>query len=173
MPYKNKEYLKQWREANKEKIKKYNQDWRESNRDKAREQRKRYREKYPDRIREQKRLAKQNPKNRLDHAISRDITKHLRLNNVDKANRKWESLVGYNCQDLLENLESKFKDGMTWDNYGSHWHIDHIKPKSLYKYSSAEDPLFKECWALDNLQPLEAKENIRKGNRYIEKITTH
>ena len=28
---------------------------------------------------------------------------------------------------------------------------------------------FKKCWALDNLQPLEAVENIRKSNHYLQK----
>lgn len=166
MEYDQEEYIKGWKENNKEKVKEYNKAWRQANKEKRREQRKRFRLKYADKIKEEKRLARQKPKNRLDHAVGREITKHLHLNNVDKANRRWETLVGYTCKDLLEHLESKFKDGMTWDNYGSHWHIDHIKPKSLFKYDTVDDPQFKECWALDNLQPLEAKANIIKGNTY-------
>lgn len=161
-----KEYIKEWKQKNKEKVKDYNTQWKLDNKELRREQRKRYRQKNADKIREYKKLQKSLPKNRLDHAIGREITKHLRLNNIDKANRRWESLVGYTCKELLEHLESKFKDGMTWDNYGSHWHIDHIKPKSLFKYSSIEDPQFRECWALGNLQPLEAKENLIKSNTY-------
>jgi hypothetical protein len=57
---------------------------------------------------------------------------------------------------------------MTMENYGSYWHIDHIKPRSLFTYTSIEDEQFKKCWALSNLQPLEALENIRKGNKYEE-----
>ena len=55
---------------------------------------------------------------------------------------------------------------MNWENYGSYWHIDHIKPKSLFIFESLEDEEFKQCWSLNNLRPLEAKENIRKGNRF-------
>ena len=57
---------------------------------------------------------------------------------------------------------------MTWENQGSYWHIDHIKPKSLFEYDSIDHPEFKKCWSLDNLQPLEAKENMRKNNKYSE-----
>ena len=60
-------------------------------------------------------------------------------------------------------LESKFKEGMTWENYG-HWHIDHIIP---IKY---ENPTMEEIIPrlhYLNTQPLWAIENIAKGNRYI------
>lgn len=83
-----------------------------------------------------------------------------------KNNRKWESLVGYNLNELIQHLEKQFNDKMNWNNYGVFWHVDHIKPKSLFKYTSTEDEEFKKCWALKNLQPLEALENIIKGNRY-------
>lgn len=44
---------------------------------------------------------------------------------------------------------------MTWENYGKNgWHIDHIIPKSFFKFDSQEHPAFKACWALSNLQPL-------------------
>jgi len=61
-------------------------------------------------------------------------------------------------------LESKFKNGMSWKNYGK-WHIDHAIPDIRFRYKSPEDEEFKKCWALNNLQPLWAKENIRKGGK--------
>ena len=57
---------------------------------------------------------------------------------------------------------------MTWDNYGSYWWIDHIKPRSLFKYEKPEDKEFKECWALKNLQPMEKIANIKKGNKIFK-----
>lgn len=84
-----------------------------------------------------------------------------------KAGRKWEGLVGYTLESLIEHIESKFTDGMTWDNYGETWHVDHIIPKSWFKYTSAEDPKFTECWSLANLQPKLKTDNLRKNNRFI------
>jgi 5-methylcytosine-specific restriction endonuclease McrA len=78
---------------------------------------------------------------------------------------KWESLVGYSVSDLREHLEKKFRNGMTWENYGKFWHIDHIIPISLFSYSDFRDREFKQCWALANLQPLLSSENLSKGNR--------
>ena len=44
-----------------------------------------------------------------------------------------------------------------------------IYPQSKLLYDSMEHPNFLKCWALENLQPLEAKENISKGNRLYER----
>ena len=82
-----------------------------------------------------------------------------------KARRKWTELVGYTTKELIDHLESKFEPWMNWKNYGK-WHVDHIKPKSLFHYTSPEDQEFKECWSLSNLQPMEAHENMRKSNKY-------
>ena len=47
------------------------------------------------------------------------------------------------------------------------WHIDHIIPQSLLPYSSMEDDNFKKCWALSNLRPLSAKQNLLDGANRI------
>ncbi len=75
------------------------------------------------------------------------------------------SKLGYTIQELKLDIESKFKEGMSWDNYGE-WHIDHIVPRSWTPYNSIEDENFIKCWSLSNLQPLWAKENLSKSNRY-------
>src|SRR5450759_1101029 len=83
-----------------------------------------------------------------------------------KRGRDWESVVGYALDDLTEYLEARFKPGMTWGNYGK-WHIDHVRPIASFDFASEEDPELKECWALGNLQPLWAIENIRKKDRQL------
>lgn len=57
---------------------------------------------------------------------------------------------------------------MNWSNYGNSigcWNIDHIKPDSSFSYMSVDDKEFQECWALENLRPLDSIENYKKGNR--------
>lgn len=78
----------------------------------------------------------------------------------------WEKIVGYSIQELMDHLEKQFNDKMNWNNYGSYWHVDHKKPITWFKYTDYSDIEFKECWSLNNLQPLERIENIKKGNRY-------
>lgn len=72
-------------------------------------------------------------------------------------------LLGYTRIELISHIESLFSDGMNWDNYGD-WHIDHIKPVSKLISEGIKDPSVVN--ALENLQPLWALDNIRKGSRY-------
>ena len=87
-----------------------------------------------------------------------------------KAGRKWQDIVGYTLEDLVAHLEKQFDDKMCWENYGSYWHIDHIKPQSLFNFTTAEDQEFIDCWKLSNLQPLEKVANLKKSNFYDDAI---
>ena len=106
---------------------------------------------------------KLNPKFRVDSAISGGIRFALK---GKKAGRHWETLVGYSLQNLIKHLEKQFDNKMSWDNYGSYWQIDHIKPKASFNYTCPEDLEFQECWSLVNLQPLERIANWEKGWNY-------
>lgn len=68
----------------------------------------------------------------------------------------------YSVEELIAHLERKFLPEMGWHNV-SEWEIDHIRPVSSFAYTSSDDIGFKDCWALDNLQPLWASDNRRKG----------
>jgi hypothetical protein len=70
-------------------------------------------------------------------------------------------------EELKKHLESKFQPGMSWDNYGRNgWHIDHVRPDISFDYASMNDMEFKECWSLNNLQPMWESDNCRKGSKY-------
>ena len=91
-----------------------------------------------------------------------------RFNAVVSKESKQESvldLVGCSKDHLKKHLEDQFLDGMTWDNYGLHgWHIDHIKPCAAFELSDLDQQI--ECFHYTNLQPLWAKDNLRKGSSY-------
>jgi 5-methylcytosine-specific restriction endonuclease McrA len=83
-----------------------------------------------------------------------------------KNNKKqfsWLKFVNFSLNDLIVHLESKFTPEMTWENYGTYWHIDHVKPLSWFDLKTE----FNDAWTLSNLQPLEATKNLSKNNRYI------
>jgi hypothetical protein len=70
-------------------------------------------------------------------------------------------VLGYSAEDLKIHIESLFLDNMSWDNWGE-WQIDHIKPISLF--NKDDDP--KIINSLSNLQPLWAKDNRMKSNKF-------
>ena len=106
-------------------------------------------------------------RSKLRHNMKSSINRKLRFRLSSKAGKSTFNILPYTVDDLIKHLESKFKDGMTWDNHGMYgWHIDHIKPDSSFTYSSVEDEEFQLCWALDNLQPLWAKENLTKSDTF-------
>lgn len=72
---------------------------------------------------------------------------------------------------LKDHLRARYKPGMTDGNYGKEWHLDHIKPCSLFDLTDKVQ--FKECWHYSNLQPLWAHESIAKSNKYEPPTKIH
>lgn len=70
-------------------------------------------------------------------------------------------LIGCELSTLKEHLESQFKPGMSWENYGD-WHVDHIRPCSSFDLTKNEEQ--QKCFHYSNLQPLWAHENLKKSN---------
>lgn len=104
-----------------------------------------------------------NAQRKLNHAMAFGIWHAL---HGAKHCRRWETLVGYTLAELMQTLEKEFRDGMSWENYGK-WHIDHIIPLAKFKFESYDNSEFKKAWALGNLQPLWADENIRKRDKFM------
>lgn len=109
----------------------------------------------------------QKRKRELD--IKFKITQNLRtrLNKVLKGKNKSQStikLLGCSIEFLKKHLESKFKSGMNWNNYGQ-WHIDHKNPIVTYNLSNPQEQ--KRCFHYTNLQPLWAEENLKKSKKRI------
>ncbi len=63
---------------------------------------------------------------------------------------------------LRNHIESLFKPGMTWDNWGE-WEVDHVVPLSWFPFDKDPSLLFVAShWT--NLQPLWSYENRKKHN---------
>lgn len=69
-------------------------------------------------------------------------------------------LLGCNIDQFKLHLQSKFNKTMTWKNYGSHWHIDHIEPCASFDLSQPSQQRI--CFHYTNMQPLEANKNWSK-----------
>lgn len=104
-------------------------------------------------------------RNNLEWRIQKSLRD--RLYRAIKFHRKIGSaieLVGCTFPELISHLESKFRDGMTWQNWGvDGWHIDHMQPCASFDLSDPEQQ--RRCFHYTNLQPLWASDNQRKKDR--------
>lgn len=102
------------------------------------------------------------PENRK---ISRNL--RARLNKAVQKNYKSGSAVrdlGCSVEDFKAHIESKWTQGMSWDNYGrSGWHFDHVVPLCRF---NLQDPIeLKKACHYTNIQPMWASDNLAKRKK--------
>lgn len=112
--------------------------------------------------------ARNRAKTDINYRLTQNLRSRLRyaIKNYQKKGKTLEYL-GCSISDLKIWLEQQFKSGMTWSNYGMYgWHIDHVKPLAMFDLTNEEE-IRKAC-NFKNLQPLWAKENWSKQNKYLQ-----
>ena len=160
-----KEYSKEYYGQNKERIKEYQEQNKEYIKEYMKEYNKEYREQNRENIKEYHRNRYATDDNYKTSVICRRILhRTLKATNSTKGTRTHE-MLGYCNEQLKDSIESKFLEGMSWDNYGD-WHIDHIYPVVRYIKDRVEDSAIIN--ALDNLIPMWAEHNLEKSDRTLE-----
>lgn len=176
---KNRERAKKalYRSEKREKNRAYSAAWRLRNQEYLREKERLRRIEKRDEIRQKEKLRSQLPARR-EYMNRRVIARYkkdpyfrlsmnLRSRFYQLVTRKsWKfaktfEFIGCPVSGLRGHLESLFRPGMTWENYGPVWHIDHIRPCASFDLSDVEQQ--KVCFHWTNLQPLFTMENIMKG----------
>jgi hypothetical protein len=177
---------KKWIDENKKSYEEYQNKYRELNREKSKERHKNNKEK------EQKQNKEWESKNKekrnkyrserrknnciisIREGFGRAINKALKKNCSSKKGNSCLLYLPYTIDELKKHLQSLWKPWMNWDNYGKYktggprkWHIDHVIPQSLLPYHSMDHINFQKCWALSNLRPLDAVQNMSKGKNVI------
>ena len=79
-----------------------------------------------------------------------------------KKSKKTIEILCCTFEEFKEHLEKQFTPEMNWNNQGSYWHMDHIKPISL---ANSEEEVIK-LNHYTNFQPLYWKDNLAKSNKY-------
>ena len=165
--------------ANKEKRKIYDMIKYQKNKEKILLKRKEYRKLNKEKIRLLKKKYQQKNKNKINNYHNNymktrkkiDIDFKLKCNlrtriyfalkkNIKSIHTM--ELLGCTIDQLKEHLQSKFVNGMTWNNYGK-WHVDHIRPCASFDMSDTKQQ--RECFHYSNLQPLWAEDNIKKRDK--------
>lgn len=157
------EYNRQWRARNKDRVKEHARRHHQKHRAKRLAEAKAYGKANRERLRvlaikrQRERMAA-DPRFRLDRVL------RGRLYNLTKRKgRICSASLKLDKAALVAHLGAQFKPGMTWANHGTVWHIDHIRPCASFDLTNPAQ--VHECFALSNLQPLWARENIQKSDR--------
>ena len=79
-----------------------------------------------------------------------------------------EQELGCTTEEFKKYISTKFKKGMSWNNFGKMWHLDHVKPLDRFNLKIKKQIL--EAFNYTNYQPLFIKENIMKNNYYNTKV---
>jgi hypothetical protein len=163
----------EYREKNKERERKRGREYYYKNRDSVNKKTMEWRKTHPEKRRiidakTRKRRFRENKNQKIllyiKHRIKCFLFKGVK-------SKKTENLLGCNPQEFKSYIESKFKDGMSWENYGDKgWHIDHIIPCSAFDLTDTEQQ--KKCFHYTNTQPLWAIENLKKGFKILHSTDT-
>ena len=95
------------------------------------------------------------------------------------------SLLGIDKEGFIKHINKYLIEGMTMENFGKEWGLDHIVPVELFDLSNEDD--LKLCYNYNNIMPMFNQDNRLKGasvhfsldklrsmytNVYIEKLKT-
>jgi hypothetical protein len=104
---------------------------------------------------------KSDPAHKMMRVARRQVDRIIAT--LKKPNAKIEhtlELLGCSIKQARLHIEAQFKDGMTWENHGHYWHVDHIKPLAKFDLTKQDDRI--AACHYTNLQPLLAIENLKK-----------
>jgi hypothetical protein len=132
-----------------------NREWSRRNR----EYKSQWAKRNPEKAKASRRRANAKPVNRIKRTMCK------RIRELCGCIKGKSQLIGCTSAFLKEHLQSQFKDGMNWDNYGSVWHVDHIKPLASFDLFNLEHRKQANNWS--NLRPMFAKENQAKRDAVL------
>jgi hypothetical protein len=183
---KNPNYQKKWRIKNHEKIKVYdrkwkaewrkrnpglnaliNKKWRRKNQEKVKKNREQYNKSNRSKINSNwNRMYAKRYRNDANFKIAKNLRNriHKVFKGINKSSNSLKLLGVKSVSEIKNHIELQFKPGMTWKNYNFNtWHIDHIIP--LFSFDLVKEEEQKAAFHYTNLQPLWAKENLKKGKK--------
>lgn len=82
-----------------------------------------------------------------------------------KHGKKIALLIGCSLEDFRKHIESQFTAGMTWENHGTVWSLDHIRPCCRFDLTTEAGQ--RECFHYSNTRPLGKRENCIKHSKLI------
>ena len=102
-------------------------------------------------------------KRQTDPNYKISVTCRNRIKKLIKGVHKTSTLIDCEKDLLMKWFEKNFSEGMTFENHGTFWHIDHVIP--CKHFNLTDDKELKMCFHWSNLQPLKAEVNLSKKDK--------
>lgn len=160
---------KQYFADNKDKLIPKNKQYRENNKESIFAQRKEYRQRNQQHIKQKRedykprRAYKVRMRRQTDVSFRLEQNMRRRMHTALKSMSMSKTMIiqmQCNVETLKKWLEFQFEDGMTWQNMGTFWEVDHILPVAAFDLTNQLD--ISVCFSWTNLQPLRKEENLKK-----------
>lgn len=181
-PDKVKNYNRKYAQTHKDKINAWSRKWRSRNKAKYKQLARKYQTKRYSNHREEilasnalwkgqnrEHLTRYRRKRKIErwsidpeYRIREGLRHRIYLAVKRKRPRRTMELLGCSWAQFKLHLQSLFKPGMTWANYGYRgWHIDHKRPCASFNLTDPKEQ--SECFHYSNLQPLWMSDNFKKS----------
>lgn len=105
-----------------------------------------------------KKRMQSDPDYRLRCVVGSRVRKAIKQNDYT-----FDELIGCSTKEFRLHLESLMSKCMSWSNYGTFWHVDHVMPLSAVDLNDNACLLSVANWR--NCVPLKKKENLSKGSK--------
>lgn len=111
----------------------------------------------------------QKKKHKLNTNIQYKLAERIRgrlrilLGDIKVKKPKTEKLIGCSLDYFINHLNKSFYEEITFENYGTVWHLDHIIPCDWFNLTDINQ--LNACTHYTNLQALIINDNLIKSNR--------
>ncbi len=104
---------------------------------------------------------KTNNRSRISGLIAKDVKAGPSLELISCTHEQFMGWIEFQLDECPES-------GMTIDNYGEFWHLDHVKPCASFNMIDKDEQ--RQCFHWTNYRPLVASENLEKHDKVDENI---
>ena len=166
---------REWNSLNKEKLEKTTQNWIQNNQEKHKEIKKKAFKKYltnpqnlDKRRKYDKKYTKYKRQNNIEYQIKDSVGSIINYHLKERKSESTIKYLGCSIKEYITYLENKFLKEMNWENYGEVWEIDHKIPLSTFDLTK-ENNIYK-AFNYQNTQPLFKTTEIAESFGYVNQI---
>jgi hypothetical protein len=163
---------KAYKQKNKERVKEYNKGYKEEHKDEVDAYNRVYNLEHREEIQErqtrtQRERRENDPAFKLSKSLRAKLCDFLK-NGRDDIEHTMVDLVGCSDKSFRKWLEYNFTEEMSWENYGTYWHIDHVILCSMFNVLDYDER--KTCFNWQNTRPLEALKNLKRKKLSLQDL---